>query len=317
MTLHVKPTLVITIFTLLASMSFADDIGLTKRGHVGCLKNPKKVSRLQITKPGVYENYLIDSNWATGNRVKITANNVTLRNCEIRNAAGNGVGVFANNVTIENCLIHHMLAGSFKNQKDAHGITGRWGNVTIRNCDIRYVSGDCIQFDPDRKSTGKVTIENCHLWTGPMRMGANGFNKGERPGENAIDTKTMPKGPRCKLIVRNCRIEGWKQPGQISNMAALNIKENVDADITSCVLQDNEICFRLRGPTKRGGAEVSISKCAIYHSDVGIRMEDGLRNLKVNQFGIGPGVKRKMHKVGRGSFPGYEYTGEYQAPPLK
>ena len=111
---------------------------------------PKRVVRLQITKDGVYENYLVDSNWAGGNRVKITADNVTLRNCEIRNASGNGIGVFAQNVLIENCRIHHLLAGSFKKQVDAHGITGCWGNVTIRNCDIGFISGDCIQFDPDR-----------------------------------------------------------------------------------------------------------------------------------------------------------------------
>src|SRR5262245_40293361 len=67
------------------------------QGSVGCLANPKNVDRLQITRPGVYENYLVDSNWAGGNRVKITADDVTLRHCEIRNATGNGVGVFAKN----------------------------------------------------------------------------------------------------------------------------------------------------------------------------------------------------------------------------
>src|ERR1043165_8650022 len=47
------------------------------QGLVGCLANPKKVDRLLITKPGIYENYLVDSNWEGGNRVKITADNVT------------------------------------------------------------------------------------------------------------------------------------------------------------------------------------------------------------------------------------------------
>jgi len=67
------------------------------RGHVGCRENARRVNRLQITKPGVYDNYLVDSEWAGGNRVKITADNVTLRNCEIRNlkirnlAFGDGV----------------------------------------------------------------------------------------------------------------------------------------------------------------------------------------------------------------------------------
>ena len=37
------------------------------QGKVGCGENPKKVDRLEITKPGVYENYLVDCNWGGGN----------------------------------------------------------------------------------------------------------------------------------------------------------------------------------------------------------------------------------------------------------
>ena len=55
---------------------------------VGTLANPKTMNRLEITKPGVYENFLVDAQGAGGNIVKITANDVTLRNCEIRNATG-------------------------------------------------------------------------------------------------------------------------------------------------------------------------------------------------------------------------------------
>src|SRR5436189_287641 len=87
-------------------------------GSVGCLKNPKNVERLEIKNPGVYENYLVDGKWGAGNRVKITADNVTLRNCEIFNCGGNGVGVFAKNTLIENCKIHHCLKGTFKEQFD-------------------------------------------------------------------------------------------------------------------------------------------------------------------------------------------------------
>jgi hypothetical protein len=121
-------------------------------GVVGAPERARIVKRLQITEPGVYENLIVDGDGASGNLVKITAPNVTLRNCEVRNGAGNGVGVFASPVRIENCRIHHMLAGTFRDQKDAHGITGRWGDVVIRNCDVSYTSGDSIQFDPDRAS---------------------------------------------------------------------------------------------------------------------------------------------------------------------
>src|SRR5205085_6716376 len=144
--------------------------------------------RLEITKPGVYENFLVDAQGKGGNIVKITANDVTLRNCEIHNGSGNGVGVFGTHVVIANCRIHHLLNGTYADQKDAHGITGRWGDVTIRDCDISHISGDCIQFDPDRKSTGAVVVERCTLWTGPLAADAGGLKAGQRPGENAVDT---------------------------------------------------------------------------------------------------------------------------------
>jgi hypothetical protein len=284
------------------------------QGNVGCLKNPKKVERLEIKKPGVYENYLVDGNWATGNRVKISADNVTLRNCEIFNCAGNGVGVFAKNVVIENCKIHHCLKGTFKEQHDAHGITGYWYNLTIRNCEISHVSGDAVQFDPDRKSTGKVVIEDCTFWTGPLAVDAAGFKKGERPGENAIDTKTPPKGARSVLIVRNCYFHGWNQPGQISNMAALNLKENVQVHVENCLLRDNEIAFRVRGPGPRGGAQVEVKNCAVFDCAVGVRVEDKAENLKIDKLGFGKGVSRKYHILQNKPGPGYENRGEYAAP---
>lgn len=307
----------ICLTTALLPNANAADKPVGVQGAVGCRENPKKVDRLEITKPGVYENYLVDSNWGTGNRVKITADDVTLRNCEIRNASGNGVGVFGKNVTIENCKIHHLLAGSFKEQHDAHGITGRWNNVTIRNCEIALCSGDCIQFDPDRKSTGKVLIEDCTLWTGPLPEDAGTFKKGERPGENAVDTKAVPDGARSTLTIRNCYMHGFKQPAQISNVAALNLKENIDAKVENCVFRDNEIAFRLRGPGKRGGALVSVTNCVIFDSQVGVRMEDKIKDLKIDRLGFGTGVGRKYHPVAGGTGSGYENKGEFAAPAVE
>ena len=299
----------------LATAHTAVPIGVS--GRTGCLKNPKKVDRLEIIQPGVYENFLVDGNWQTGNRVKITADNVTLRHCEIRNCGGNGVGVFGQNVVVENCRIHHLLNSTFKEQHDAHGITGRWNNITIRNCEIYYFSGDAVQFDPDRKSQGRVLIENCTFWIGLLPEVAAGFHKGERPGENAIDTKTMPTGARCELIVRNCHFHGFNQPAQIGNCAALNLKENVHARIENCVLNDNEIAFRLRGPGDRGGALVEIKDCAIYDSAVGFRLENMIRDLKVERLGFGKGVARKYQEAGGGAGEGYVNTGEYEAPALE
>jgi hypothetical protein len=287
------------------------------RGVIGCRANPKLVERLEISRPGVYENYLIDSRWAGGNRVKITADDVVVRNCEIRNATGNGVGVFGKNVTIEHCKIHHLLASTFAQQADAHGITGRWDQVMIRDCEIFYVSGDCIQFDPDRNSTGRVLIDHCTLWTGPLPQGAAGFKKGERPGENAFDSKTPAQGPRCAVTIRNCYLYGWNQPGQINTLAALNIKENVHARVENCLFRDNEVCLRLRGPGLRGGALVEVEDCAIYNATIGVRMEDKISGLKLRRLGFGSGVERKYQAAGGGVGPGFENTGEYVAPPLE
>ncbi len=287
---------------------------------VGCSAQAKRVERLVIEHPGVYEDFLVDSRWRGGNRVKIRAGNVVVRNCEIRNSTGNGIGVFARNVVIDRCHIHHMLSGTFHDQDDAHGITGGWNQVTIRNCVIHHVSGDAVQFDPDRRTSGRVVIENCTFWTGPLPAGAARFHRGERPGENAIDTKTMPpnaRAPRCELIVRNCYFHGWQQPGQIDLLAALNIKENVDAVIENCVFANNQVCFRLRGRTSRGFARVTIRNCAIYNSDVALRLEDDIEGVKVDGLLVGPGVGRLVHRVGRGRFRGFRLTGVRPAPPLE
>jgi hypothetical protein len=286
------------------------------RGQVGCLASPQVTSRLEITKPGVYENYLIDAGGHGGNIVKISCDDVILRNCEIFNGTGNGIGVFGTRVVIENCRIHHLLAGTYEDQQDAHGITGQWGDVTIRNCDISHVSGDSIQFDPDRSSQGAVTIEDCQLWTGPLDQDAAGFKAGQRPGENAVDTKVPPGGERCRLTIRNCHFHGWNQPSQIENMAALNLKEKVDAEISHCVFNDNEIAFRLRGPGKNGGARVTVIDCAIYESGTGVRAEDKIEFLSLSGLAFGPRVTERVRFVNGRADSGFTSGGEKDAPDL-
>ncbi|MBN8627509.1 MAG: hypothetical protein J0M17_18685, partial [Planctomycetes bacterium] len=88
----------VAIAALVALLPFsttAAEPAIGVRGTIGCDDGARQVERLEITKPGVYENYLVDSKWAGGNRVKITADDVVVRRCEIRNASGNGIGVFA------------------------------------------------------------------------------------------------------------------------------------------------------------------------------------------------------------------------------
>src|SRR5262245_12618378 len=194
------------------------------QGHVGCDQNATRLKQLVITTAGTYENLLIDGEWMGSTLVKIMADNVILRRCEVRNGQHNAVIVYGKNVVIEACNIHHVLAGTYSDQHDAHGITGRPSNLTIRNCDIGLTSGDSIQFDPGRGPWGEVLIENCKLWTGPLDADVAGFKRGERPGENAVDTKQSTANPRSQMTIRNSMMSGWNQRGKISNMAALNLK---------------------------------------------------------------------------------------------
>lgn len=302
------------LFSLLIPCLLSAQRPVGVQGSVGAPADAKVVDRLEITKPGVYENLIIDGQWKRGNLVKITADDVTLRNCEIRHSAGNGVGVFGSRVVIENCRIHHLLNGTFEDQQDAHGISGRWGDLIVRNCDISYPSGDCIQFDPDRQSSGKVVVENCTLWTGPLTADLAGFKAGQRPGENALDTKVKLDGPRCQLIIRNCHLHGWNQPAQIDNVAALNLKENVDAEVTRCVFQNNEIALRVRGPGSRGGAHVSITDCAIYDTQTGIRAEDKIDYLKVQGLGFGGDIRQQVQFANGKAAAGVDLQGLHQAP---
>ena len=289
------------------------------RGPVGCGEDPKVVKFLDITRPGVYENYLVEGDYTPGrNLVNIRADGVTLRNCTIRGGDHNGVVVYASDVVIDSCRIYNQLKGTFDDQRDAHGITGAATNLLIRNCEIYHVSGDAVQFAPSRIPWDNIVIENCTFWTGPLPADAAGFKKGQRPGENAIDTKQSEANPRSRMILRNCLFYGYGQ-GQISNQAALNLKNHVDVTVENCVLADNDICFRLRGRSNNdlrdlGGAEVRITDCAVYRSKVAVRLENNIADLKITNLAFGQKIDRKYDGT---PGPGYQNTGERQAPPYE
>ncbi len=262
------------------------------RGTVGCQPDAKRVSRLIIDQPGVYENLLVDGQGQNANLVKITGNNVTLKNCEIRFGRHNGVYVSGSNVTIDSCKIHHLLKGTYAKQDDAHGICGKPQGLVIRNCEIFLVSGDSTQFDPDRKGFNDVLIEQCSFWTGPLDRDLYGFKRGERPGENALDTKNLLNRIRARITIRDCAFWGWGQ-GQIGNQAALNLKENVDVRVTDCLFRDNDICFRVRGGRgDRGGAYVTADRCALYRSKIGLRIEDGIEWLQVRRLAVAQDLEK-------------------------
>jgi hypothetical protein len=287
-------------------------------GAVGCGPARKVVQRLVIDRPGVYENYLVDGKWGDHTLVQIKASNVVLRNCEIRNGTKNAVTVYASDVVIESCKIHHALAGSFDQQKDAHGITGRPVRLIIRNCDIGLVSGDAIQFDPGRGVWGDVLIEHCTLWTAPLPDDAAGFRRGQRPGENALDTKQIATNARSRITVRNCLMYGWNQLAQINNMAALNLKNHIEATVENCVFRDNEIALRVRGQTdEHGGARVSIDNCVVYDTKIALRAEDKPAYLQVRRLGVGHGTDRLLRVAGAGKASELQSIDHYTPPPYE
>ena len=285
-------------------------------GPVGAGPDAKRYTTLRITEPGVYENILVDGEWIDQDLVRILADNVILRNCTIRYGRRDALEIYARNVRIENCKIHHVLAGTFTEQKDAHGITGRPLNLTIRNTEISHVSGDAVQFDPSRKLEpypwDNVLIEHSFFWTGPLEQDYAGFKKGERPGENAFDSKVHPDQPRARITFRNCLLQGWGH-GQIGNGAAMNFKEKIQAVVDKSVFVDNDIGFRCRGTL--GSAWVTARNCSVYRTSRVFRLEHAVQNVKIFHIATGDGVG-VMYDHAPGPGPGFEENGTRKAPPL-
>jgi len=295
----------------------AEYAGLT--GPVGAGPNARKLKTLRIDRAGVYENLLIDGEWIDEDLVKIRADQVILRNCTLRYGRRDALEIYGRNVRVENCHIHHVLGGSFRAEHnvDAHGITGRPLNLTIRNTEISHVSGDALQFDPDRMEQpypwDNVLVEHCFLWTGPLDRDYAGFKKGETPGENAFDSKTSAAEPRrSRITLRNCLMQGWGH-GSIDNGAALNLKEKVQAVVDGCVFVDNDIAFRCRG--SKGSAWVTARNCTIYRTARVFRLEDGVQNVRIFHLALGEGIG-KLYDRAPGPGPGFESSGSRQAPAL-
>jgi len=288
-------------------------------GPVGAREDARRVRTLRIDKPGVYENILVDGEWADEDLVRITADDVVLRNCTVRNGRRDGVEVYGRNVRIENCHIHHLLAGTYRAEKnlDAHGITGRPLKLVVRNTEISHVSGDTLQFDPGRKAEpygwDEVLVEHCFLWTGPLDADYAGYKKGERPGENAFDSKVAPNGPRARIVIRNTLMRGWGH-GAIGNGAALNLKEKVQAVVERCVLVENDIGFRCRGAGgERASAWVTVRDCAVYGTSRAFRLESAVENVKISGLRRGEGVPLLFERA-PGAGAGFE-EGEVTAAP--
>ena len=241
------------------------------------------------------ESLVFDGQFGTKVAVRVgsSSDSLILRNIEVRNASRDCVDMGASkNTLIENSRIHHCLRMESGQRMDAHGITGGGVlNLTIRNVEIFYVSGDAIQFSPDRSFWDNILVEKSHIWNGPLPQSAAGFAAGEVTGESGIDTKTPTSGPRSHLVVRETLIHGFK--GVISNQAALNMKENIDATIDRVTAYDSDIGYRLRGP-----ANVTVTNCVLYNIMRGVRYEDEIDVIRLYNCTFGNNIPQLFQDVG-------------------
>ncbi len=296
--------------------TFSGDVDLSEDGDSGApitissfgSGSPPVLSRVTI-RGDFYtvENLTIDNNKTANDAVRVRGGkNAIFRHLEIKNGTKDGIDAAdADNLLIENCQIHHFLNGSFSSQADSHGIvvTGTQG-VTIRKTEVHHVSGDSFQADPRRERgniTNNILIEDSHFWTSPLDSNFNsGWLTGQRPGENAIDTKVATSGwddeSRVTITLRNITAHGWEKDSYIRNRAAFNMKEKITAVFDGITVYDSEIAFRLRGA--QGNANTTIRNAVIYHVEKAIRAEDNLGNLAIQNSTFGKGIDTILEFAG-------------------
>ncbi len=263
-----------------------------ERGSVLVSRNGRL---LTVSHPFVIVDGLIfDGQYAPTDTLKLTsgASHFVLRNAEVRRSGRdcidmNGPG----DVLIERTSVHHCLWWNGARQ-DAHAIVaGPVQRLTLRELDVHTFSGDGLQLDPGRSLPGwnDVTIENSTFRLAALPAEENGFPAGLVPGENAVDTKTNPEAPRARLTITDTVAEGFG-PGLIANMAAFNLKENVDVLVDRVTVSMSEVAFRVRGPGARGGAWVDIRNAVIHHVVTGVRYEDDIEKIAVTHATFGRNV---------------------------
>ena len=243
------------------------------------------------------EALILDGQFGAADTVDVNTGGdfLELRNVEVRRSSRDLIDIDSpRGVLIANCLIHHALNAT-GGRMDAHGIVASAvQDLTIRDTEIHTFSGDGIQIDPARLAPGwsGVTIERANIWLAPLPAAENGFPAGTVAGENAIDTKAAANLPRARLTIRDTTAWGFRD-GLIRNMAAFNLKENVDAVVDGVTVHDSEIAFRLRGARAGpGGASVTIKNAVVHDTGTAFRYEDNIRNLKIWNSTIGNGVPR-------------------------
>ncbi|MBA3886446.1 MAG: hypothetical protein H0X67_12040 [Acidobacteria bacterium] len=251
------------------------------------------VSHAYVTVEGL----VLDGQFGTSDLVRIetAGHGFTLRDSEVRRTSRDAIDMGApHDVLIEKSLIHHALNAA-DGRTDAHGIVaGAVRRLTIRDTEIHTFSGDGVQVDPGRAAPGwsDVTIEGCRIWLAPLPTAVNGFAAGTVPGENALDTKAAAGNPRATITVRDTVAFGYRG-GLISNMAAFNLKEHIDAVMDRVTVYDSEIAFRMRGAGANStGAEVLVQNSVVYDTATAFRYEDDIQKTRLYNVTVGRGVTR-------------------------
>ena len=254
------------------------------------------------------EGLVLDGQYGSDDTVDVNsgADFLELRHLEVRRSSRDLIDIASpRDVLIEGCLIHHALNAT-NGRVDAHGIAaGAVRNFTIRDTEIHTFSGDGFQVDPGRLAPGwmNVTVERTRIWLSPLPVAENGFPAGTVAGENAIDTKAAASLPRSTIVIRDTTAWGFRD-GLITNMAAFNLKENIEAVVDRVTVYESEIAFRLRGPgsaAPASGAWVTVKNAVVYDTTTAFRYEEDIANLKIWNSTIGNGVSRAFRAAESGN----------------
>jgi hypothetical protein len=260
---------------------------------------------LRISHPYVVVDGLVfDGLFAPADAVRLTseADFFVLRNAEVRRSGRDCIDMAApTGVLIESSSIHHCLWWDGARQ-DAHAVVaGSVRGLTLRDLDIHTFSGDGLQLDPGRSLPGwdNVVVERSSFRLTPLASSQNGFAAGVVPGENAIDTKTNPSAPRGRLTITDTTAEGFGD-GLISNMAAFNLKEQVEVALDRVTVSHSQIAFRVRGPGSNGGAWVRVRNAVVHDVTTAFRYEDDIEVLDIRHTTFGRNVEMPFRAASSG-----------------
>ncbi|MCD6364498.1 MAG: right-handed parallel beta-helix repeat-containing protein, partial [Planctomycetes bacterium] len=220
-------------------------------------------------------------------RISDNGDDTTLTDCVVMEGKRDGVDIGkADGVLIDDCVIHDMLYWN-DGRDDAHGIvTTGATDLTIRDTEIYYVSGDAFQ--GGYGSWDNVLIDGCTFWNGDLPSARAGFPSGVNPGENAVDTKVNADSPRATINIEDSTFYGWDSD-YIGTASALNLKLKISSVVERCTLYDNYIDLRIRGRSNDTGAHVTVQNCVLYGSvERAIRYEDDVQEMKIYNNTFGP-----------------------------